>query len=66
MEHVTSEDGSYGRCYVNKITGVISMRRAIYGRNYSTRTIIMKGVMSIRMAAMEGIDMEGIDMAGVK
>lgn len=63
MEHVTSEDGCYGRCYVNKITeGVISMRRAIYGRNYSTRTIIMKGVMSIKMAATEGIDIEVIDM----
>lgn len=67
MEHVTSEDGSHGRYYVNKITeGVISMRRAIYGRNYSTGTIIMTGVMSIRMAAMEGIDMEVIDMEGVK
>lgn len=61
MEHVTSEDGSHGRCYVNKITeGVISMRRALYGRNYSTRTIIMKGVMSVRVAAMEVIDMEGV------
>lgn len=38
MEHVTPEDGSYGRCYVNKIPeGVISMRRAIRERNYSTR-----------------------------
>lgn len=67
MEHVTSEDGSYGKCYGNKIIeGVMSMRRAIYGRHYSTRTNIMKGVMSIRMVAMEGIDMEAIDMEGVK
>lgn len=61
MEYVTSENGSYGRCYVNKITeGVPPMRRAIYGRNYPTRTIVMKAVMSMRVALMDDTDMEGV------
>lgn len=49
MRYIASEDGSYGRCYVNKISHY--GRRHInkeghYRRYYSTRTIIRKVLWS--------------------